>query len=300
MPGVVFHLTARIQCRADLLAGIEESVVAMILEASTRSDARVVAYAVMPNHLHILLQQGGRPLSHYVQPLLRRVALLVRRVRNWEGHVFERRFRESACLTADYLRNAIAYVHLNGFRAALASSADEYTWCSQRRFCNTDAADLLTRAAMEDVLRLFAPYDSDRLALCRDNYRAFITWRIAMDAHALRADELRGFHPPTPPSLAGGDEHWWRVYAPFVQAEAESRMSAPRRMDLRDLATIVMRDVDPEMRLEDLRNGGCTRSLVLTRRNVIRRAVAAGYTGRAIARFLSVSPATVSSVRNST
>ncbi|HUG15572.1 MAG TPA: transposase [Thermomicrobiales bacterium] len=299
MPGVVFHLTARIQCRAPLLADIEGSAASMILEATARSDARLVAYAVMPNHLHIVLQQGGRPLSHYMQPLLRRIALLVRRTRAWEGHVFERRYRESACLTAEYLRNAIAYVHLNGLRAALASSVDTYEWCSQRRFCDCDAPDHLSRMAMEDALRVFAPFGGDVLARCRDNYREFVSWRIAMDAHAAQADANAGgdFHPPSPPSLFGGDEHWTRAYEPFVQAEAESRKRAPRRMDLRDIARTVMADVDPAMRLEDLREGGSTRTLIRVRNAVIVRAAASGYSSRAIARFLSVSPPTVSSIR---
>jgi REP element-mobilizing transposase RayT len=299
MPGVVFHITARIQCRAPLLDGIEGLAASMILEATSRSDARLVAYAVMPNHLHIVLQQGARPLSHCMQPLLRRIALLVRRARAWEGHVFERRFRESACLTAEYLRNAIAYVHLNGLRAALASSADTYEWCSQRRFCECDATDPMSRAAMEDALRVFAPSDGDVLARCRDNYREFIHWRIAMDAHAAQAAANAGgnFHPPSPPSLVGGDEHWCRAYEPFVQAEAEGRRRPPRRMDLRDIARMVMADVDPAMRLEDLRGGGSTRKLIRVRNTVIVRAAASGYSGRTIARFLSVSPPTVSSIR---
>jgi REP element-mobilizing transposase RayT len=299
MPGVVFHLTARIQCRAPLLAGIEGSAASMILDATARSDARLVAYAVMPNHLHVVLQQGGRPLSHYTQPLLRRIALLVRRTRAWEGHVFERRYRESACLTAEYLRNAITYVHLNGLRAALASSVDTYEWCSQRRFCECNAPDPLSRMAMEDALRVFAPFGSDVLARCRDNYREFVNWRLAMDAHAAQAEANAGgdFHAPSPPSLLGGDEHWIRAYEPFVQAEAEGRKLPPRRMDLRDLARTVMADVDPAMRLEHLRKGGSTHTLIRVRNAVIVRAAAAGYSGRAIARFLSVSPATVSSIR---
>lgn len=299
MPGVIFHLTARMQCREHLLGGIEAATVAMILDATARSDARLVAYAVMPNHLHILLQQGQRPLSHYMQPLLRRVALLVRRARGWEGHVFERRYRESACRTPDYLRNAIAYVHLNGLRACLASSVDGYEWCSERRFCECDAPDPRSRIAIEDALRVFAASDSDVLAECRDNYRQFVQWRLAMDAHAARAETYPGgdFQPPSPPSLFGGDEHWCQVFEPFVRAEAERVKAAPRRMDLRDIAQVVMRDTDPEMRLEDLRNGGSTRTLIQVRDAVILRAVASGYTGRAVARFLSVSPATVSSVR---
>jgi putative transposase len=297
LPGVPFHITARIQCRERLLSGIEDSAARMILQAQERSDVGLIAYAVMPNHLHIVVQQGGRPLADYLQPLLRRIALLVRRTHGWDGHVFERRYRESACLTSDYLRNAITYVHLNGLRAALAPSVETYQWCSHRAFCDNDSPNARSRTAMEDSMRVFARQSNDVLSQCRNNYRAFVHWRTLMDAHAASPEELPSRPPPTPPCVAGGDEHWDRVYAPFVRGEVEGRLTPPRRLDLRDLAVIILREFDPAMQLQDLRRGGSTRTLLEVRRKVILRASAAGYTGRAISRFLSISPATVSRTR---
>jgi REP element-mobilizing transposase RayT len=297
LPGVPFHITARVQCREKLLAGIEATVVGMILDAQQRSDAGLVAYAVMPNHLHLVLQQGARPLADFMQPLLRRIALLVRRSHGWEGHVFERRYRESACLTPDYLRNAITYVHLNGLRAKLAMSVESFPWCSHGLFRDNVSAHERSRMAMEDALRVFAGASEDVLQRCGDNYGAFVQWRMLLDKRAETLDEASDFHAPAPPCIRGGDEHWDRVYAPFVRGEAERRLTPPRRMDLRDLAMITMRDFDTSMRLDDLRQGGNTRILLAVRRKVILRASAAGYTGRSISRFLGISPATVSRVR---
>ncbi|MBR9989670.1 MAG: transposase [Gemmatimonadetes bacterium] len=289
-----FHITARIQCRERLLAGVESNVVAMMLDARERSDAALVAYAVMPNHLHIVLQQGARPLSDYLQPLLRRIALLVRRVHGWEGHVFERRYNESACLTADYLRNAIAYVHLNGMRASLATSVDSYAWCSNRSFCENNSDHTRSRLAMEDALRIFARRSDDSLLQCSDVYRAFIEWRVLMDARASRPDETDDWHAPSPPCVAGGDDHWDRVYAPHARGEVERKLTPVRRMDLRDLAIVIMRETDPGLKLDDVRRGASRRAVLHVRRKIIRRATAAGYTGRAISSFLGVSPSTVS------
>jgi REP element-mobilizing transposase RayT len=269
----------------------------MIREAQERSDAGLIAYAVMPNHLHVVLQQGARPLSHYMQPLLRRIALLVRRSHGWEGHVFERRYSESACLTPDYLRNAITYVHLNGARASLATSVDAYEWCSHRAFCDNESANARSRLAMEDALRVFGERLDDVLPRCSDNYRAFVRWRTLMDARAASLDETPSWDAPTPPCVSGGDEHWGVVYAPFVRGEVERRLTPLRRMDLRDLTMTIMREIDPGMQLDDLRRGACSRAMLNVRRRVILRASAAGHTGRAISRFLDVSPATVSRTR---
>jgi REP element-mobilizing transposase RayT len=298
LPGVPFHITARIQCRERLFKGLESVVARILQETQERSDAGVIAYSVMPNHLHIVLQQGARPLADYMQPLLRRLALLVRRSHEWEGHVFERRYRESACLTSDYLRNAIAYVHLNGARASLATSVEAYEWCSHRQFCDNDSASPRSRMAMEDALRVFAERMGDLLPRCSDNYRAFIAWRTLMDARAATPEREMASLAPAAPRVSGGDEHWERVYAPFVRGEAEGRLTPPRRMDLRDLAVIIMREFDPAMRLEDLRRGGSTRKLLDVRTKVIQRASSAGYTGRSISHFLGISPATVSRTRS--
>lgn len=298
LPGVPFHITARIQCREKLLSGLEAVVIRMIQEAQARSDAGLIAYAVMQNHLHIVLQQGGRPLSDYMQPLLRRIALAVRRTHGWEGHVFERRYHESACLTPDYLRNAITYVHLNGSRAGLANSVDAYQWCSHAVFCENQSSSDRSRMAMEDALRVFAARDGILLAECAENYRAFVSWRTLMDARAADLDAATDWHPPDAPCFVGGDEHWYRVYAPHVRGEMENRSSPPRRLDLRDLAMIIMREFDPDMRLDDLRSGASTRPLLQVRRKVVIRAAAVGYTGRTISRFLGVSPATVSRLKS--
>ncbi|MGH7445947.1 MAG: transposase [Longimicrobiales bacterium] len=292
-----FHITARIQCRERLLSGLEAKVVTMILASQARSDAGLIAYAIMPNHLHIVVQQGGRPLSDYMQPLLRRIALHVRRSCGWEGHVFERRYRESACLTADHLRHAITYVHLNGVRASLADTVEKYPWCSHEPFCHNESANVRSRLAMEDALRVFADQTDDTLPRCTANYRAFVRWRTLLDARAASLDEDPGWHPPAPPCVSGGDEHWCRMYLPFIDREVERRSTRTPRMDLRDLAVIIMREFDPAMQLDDLRRSGSMRSLRDVRRNVILRASAAGYSGRAISNFLSVSPATVSRAR---
>lgn len=270
----------------------------MIHEALARGDTRVVAYAVMPNHLHLVLQQGNGPIGAYMQALLRRVALLLQRVHGGEGHVVERRFRERACVTADYARNAIAYVHLNAVRAGLVSRADLYRWCSEGAFSRGCGCDERSKLAVEDALRLFACHIDDPLSGCAANYRRFLDWRMKMDRWTEGVDP-QAFHAPTIPQLAGGDEHWTTAYAPFIRAEVEGRKVQTHRTDLRDLARMAMRQISSDLTLDELLDGGSTRPLVAARRLVIRRAAAAGYSGRTIATFLRVSPATVSAALKS-
>lgn len=296
LPGMPFHVTARLQGRSAWFTAIEGAVARRILHAPRRSDAELLAYAVMPNHLHLVVVQGRQPLSQFMQPLLRRIALLVQRTTGREGHIFERRFHSSPCLDAEYFRNAIAYVHLNGMRANLCSSLDDYEWCSHRAYA-ASGYTLEGRGngvSVERALRIFAARNRDTLSKCLANYLLFIQWRRAMDAH--RSAEENGVmtDPPVRPSTVGGDTYWDRNYSSIrVLEEAGGRS----RQDLPDIARGALSELEPEMDLEVLRAGDRTKAVVRVRRRFILQALAAGHRGGVIARFLNVAPTTVSSVR---
>jgi REP element-mobilizing transposase RayT len=292
-----FHVTARLQGRSAWFAEIERAVAGRILHAPRRSDADLLAYAVMPNHLHIVVVQGRQPLSQFMQPLLRRIALLVQRRTGHEGHVFERRFRASACVDAEYFRNAIAYVHLNAVRADLCSNLDGYEWCSHAAYAASGAALEGTRngISVERALRVFAARNGDTLIQCQANYLLFVQWRRAMDAHrTAEEDGLQADPTPERPNTRGGDIYWDSTYSSIrVLDEAGSRP----RQDLPEIARGTLSELAPEMDLEALRAGYRTKAIVRVRRRLILRALAAGHRGGVIARFLNVAPATVSSVR---
>lgn len=296
LPGAVFHLTARTQAREPCLTGLEGAVQSIICSAPARSDARLIAYAIMPNHIHILAQQGRRRLADFMQPMLRRIALVVQRRYDREGHVFERRYRDALCSDPEYLRNAIIYIHLNPVRAELARSADEYPWSSHLTFCGSPHPEeqMSTLLTSENALRLFASRDSRTPAQWTRDYRTFMTWRTQMDAWILNGGDQQ-FHPPSRPCTEAGDASWadWHA-APAAGKGGDSRLP---RADLRDIALASLSVLAPGMPLDDLRAGGAEKQVVRVRRHFILRALAAGYSGRKIAGFLCVSPSTVSSSR---
>jgi REP element-mobilizing transposase RayT len=299
LPGGIFHLTARTQWQEPLFRGAEAEIANLIMAATTRSDATLLAYAVMSNHIHIVAAQGVAPLSRYMQPLLRRIALVIKRRHARVGHVFAGRYRHNVCLDPEYFRSIVAYVHLNPVRAGLCLRPERYCWTSHGHYVAAARSRGRTAfaIAVEDALRVFAARSSQPIEACARDYRRYVQWRVAMDRY-LEAEPDSWVPIPRPPRSIGGDLHW---HSRFGTASAlrtcRAALPAPRTVDLRDHVCMVLDDVAPDLPLQQLRDGGRGRQLVRIRRQVIARALVAGYSGSRVAAFLSVSPSSVSAVR---
>src|SRR4051812_13123551 len=114
LPGVPFHITARIAFRQHLLEpdGVQAAVCGFIADALPQSDANLLAFCIMTNHFHVIVVQGVAPLSRLMRPIMVRTALRVHRTHGVEGRVFERPFFAKPCADPYYLREMIAYTHL--------------------------------------------------------------------------------------------------------------------------------------------------------------------------------------------
>jgi REP element-mobilizing transposase RayT len=293
LPGAPFHITARIQNRDALFSGLESGVDRLIRSSVEDDGMRLLAYAVMSNHIHLLVVQDNRPLGMLLQPLLRRISLLVMRRKNHEGHVFGRRFADSACLNAAYLRDCITYIHLNPVRAGVSSGPADYPWSSHRWYCDPIDARRGRRMPpfIDSGLRLFARAAISSRAACSRDYLEYVSWRNRMDACILSGGALPSRAAPQAPRTPGGDAHWARTFAVQLNPAEQSK---PARADLLHLARVVLADAVPPADMDLLRSGGRSRALVQLRRGLIVRATLAGYSRRQIARFLRISCSAVS------
>lgn len=263
-------------------------------EESARSGCDLLAFAVMPNHLHIVAVQGARPLAALMHPLLRRLALLVHARHGTEGHVFQRRYHSVPCTDPDYLRNAIAYVHLNPVRAGLCAEPDQYSWTTHLEYCAIASTVNSPRRGFVGGLELFSPFLRASPADLQDGYRSFLQWRLFLDQCAGRAKVEHGMDGQAAPPTTGGDIYWAERFGSSCTSLVERRRPHPPLLDLRDLALRFLAGVDPDMTLDQLRSGYRSRALVTVRRQFINRAKETGHRHCSIARFLHVSDVTVS------
>lgn len=306
LPGVTYHLTARTQGREALFTPeLRTAFVALLRKQVAFSDLEVFAYAVMPNHLHLVVRQGRAPLWHFMQPLLCRTALLLQRAHGREGHIFERRYRDHPCGDPEYIRNAIVYTHLNPVRAGICEEPGEYPWSSHGAWLGDSAAadGCPHPVALELATQLFASSPArDGAGLSRD-YLAFMSWRRECDHLQSDPDlpEVGATMPPRP-ETGRGDESWVVHLPPGgrdSQGPIDHMGSGDFRLPRPDLERIARGVVGPGRGGPDLdmvrsRWGGVT--YVRLRHEIIRRAAAYGYRGVEIAKYLRISPNTVSAV----
>jgi putative transposase len=95
------------------------------------SHASLYAWALMPNHAHILLRTGQVPLSRFMQAWLSAYSTAFNRRHRRSGHLFQNRFKSTLVEEEPYLRQLLAYIHLNPVRSRLPvtlESLDRYPW----------------------------------------------------------------------------------------------------------------------------------------------------------------------------
>lgn len=307
LPGAVFHLTARTQGREPWFTGpVRSTIIGYLARVFGVGDSTLLAYAIMPNHLHLVVQQGREPLGRVMQPLLRRTALLVQRFHRVEGHVFERRFSDRPCLDPEYLRNAIVYVHLNPVRAGLAAQPGSYRWTSHDAYARVNGGALALRGVLapEDGLRLFACVSEASDGQLRSAYRDFLGWRMERDRES--AERPKKGDPGSPAATGSATARlriplsqspgcWSASLSPLFAAPP-SRGGAAPPLDLQEIARQTIAAHAPGLSLELVRSAYKGREAVRVRRLVIQRMARSGHRGKAIARYLRVSPQCVSNV----
>lgn len=298
LPGLPFHLTARVQNGEPLLVGLEYPIIRLVRNSAAADGFRPVAYAVMANHIHLVAIQGTDRLGRQMHRLLHRIALMVQQRWHRTGHVFHRRYHAVPCVDAAQLRAVLAYVHLNPVRASFCATPDQYPWTSHGAYCAGGSADVPDRfvLAAEDSLRVFAMVPARRLSDCRHDYRNYLAWRLAMDAFFEAGGDPRAPTAPARPPARGGDLHWQHRFARAAQADQRGHQDQRRRTDLGAIARTVLAELAPGMDIAQLRSGSRGHAVLKVRRHVIARALEAGYAGQQVGRFLRVSSSSVSRV----
>lgn len=148
------------------------------------AQAQVLAWALLPNHVHLLLRTGRRPLASLMRRLLTGYAHAFNRRHRRHGHLFQNRYRSIVVEEDPYLLELTRYIHLNPLRAGRVRNLrelDRHPWAGHSALLGH-----LTRPwqAVETVLGQFA----ERRRVGQRRYRAFVAAGVAQG----RRPDLQG------------------------------------------------------------------------------------------------------------
>lgn len=109
-------------------------------EATAKYDLGVLAYALMPNHFHLLVRspESGPVLSRAMRFLLSRYAQRVNQIHDWDGPIFKGRFKSQLVARDARLIFPLAYIHLNPLKAHLVADLEAEAWTSMREYLGLD------------------------------------------------------------------------------------------------------------------------------------------------------------------
>ena len=83
------------------------------------SQTACYAWALMPNHVHLLMKTGLMPMATVMRRLLTGYAVRFNRRHQRNGQLFQNRYKSFLCEEGIYLKELVRYIHLNPLRAGI-------------------------------------------------------------------------------------------------------------------------------------------------------------------------------------
>ena len=171
-PGALHHIIVRGIERRKIFKDDADfkSFIERLGDILSDSQSPCYAWALIPNHFHLLLKTGHTPISTIMRRLLTGHAVYFNRRHRRNGHLFQNRYKSVLCQQDNYLLELVRYIHLNPLRAKQVSDLkklERYPFCGHSVLLGHNANDWQT---VDETLRLFGKNVSE----ARRGYRKFV------------------------------------------------------------------------------------------------------------------------------
>ena len=194
VPGGIYHVYNRVSRGQQVFRREEEAdrLEDLFAAVKKRDDFQILAWCVMSNHYHLAVRMGEVPLSRSMRSIHHRFAQSFNGRKRVFGPFWQGRYRSKFVDDDEYLRQLIAYIHLNPVTAGVVKDASKYRWCGHR--------EVLGKA----VGRRLVDVDETLLAFHPRRRNALVGYRSAMSMTL--GEEWRTEGPGRLP--------WWRMGRP--------------------------------------------------------------------------------------
>jgi REP element-mobilizing transposase RayT len=173
-PGALYHVIARGNRKQGIFLDEKDlqRFLTYLSDCKTRFPFRLYAYALLKNHLHLLIEVQQIPLSRIMQSLLFAYASYFNRRVGEVGHLFQGRHKAILCDKDAYLLELVRYIHLNPVRAKIVKRPEDYAWTGHLSYLGRGKQHLIDEDLVLDQL-------GGSRSLARRRYHEFVREEIS-------------------------------------------------------------------------------------------------------------------------
>jgi len=171
-PGVLHHVMVRGVEGCPIFRDDQdrEGFISRIREQVKKTHTKILAWALMNNHVHLLMFSGARGISEFMRSLLTGYAIRYNLKYKRSGHLFQNRYKSIVCQEDPYLLELVRYIHLNPLRADMVRSTEElegFRWCGHAALTGRRLND------WQETRYILQRFGEERRKAIRD-YRKFV------------------------------------------------------------------------------------------------------------------------------
>lgn len=305
-PGALHHVMGRGIERTTIFRTDHdrEDFLKRLSELSMNKDLIVYAWALMPNHFHLLVRTGREPISRSMRKLLTGYVVNFNIRHKRHGHLFQNRYKSIICEEDPYLMELARYIHLNPLRAGIVKNLKQlahYRWAGHSAIMGRVKRD------WQDTGMILAYFGNGRKAT--EKYEQYVREGISEGKRPdlvgggglirslggwsqVLSFRRKGMKVASDERILGGDKFIQRLLTEADKREKETLRLFCRVPDLSSLAAALVKGERVEE--QELRSGMRKREVVKARRLFCQLAVGKmGYPGAEVARFLGVTTSAV-------
>jgi len=132
--GGIYHVYNRVSRGEHIFRADEEAdrLENLFAETKKRDDFQILAWCLMSNHYHLAVRMGEVALSRSMRTIHQKFAQSFNGRHRVFGPFWQGRYRSKYVDDDKYLRQLIAYIHLNPVAAGIVKDASKYRWCGHR------------------------------------------------------------------------------------------------------------------------------------------------------------------------
>ena len=145
-PGALHHIICRGIEQCDIFKDDKDrdNFVKRLGAILSETKTPCYAWALIPNHFHLLLRTGKVPVSTVMRRLLTGYAVSFNRRYKRSGHLFQNRYKSILCQEDTYLMELVRYIHLNPLRAGIVpdlKALSGFVYCGHSRIMRLKKSD---------------------------------------------------------------------------------------------------------------------------------------------------------------